>query len=104
MTRLTDEEYEALSTQHGGDVARVETAMGTVVMRPASRTECKIFMDSMTGGNKAKGLERLVRVSIVHPTLDVLDQWLEKKGLIMLALTKAASDLAGASEVEVEKK
>jgi hypothetical protein len=84
---------EAEDAHGAGKIARVETALGAVIVKRPSQPAYRKFQDSA----KATTLEfeKLVRPCLVYPTDAALDRILEEQPGVLAELATAVARLAG---------
>lgn len=99
---LAKDAWDALLEEHG-EVAALEFAVGTVVLRCPTRTEYKRF-DQAEDKAKPAELARIIRACAVYPSEAAMDARLRAKPGIALSCVHHLQRLAGAEEVEAAKK
>ena len=102
---IDNEAIEAAEIAHGPvgkKIMVVKTDLGAIIVRRPKQAAFKRFQD--TGSLKYDELEKLVRPSVVHPSLSAFDQIMEELPATMLRCADAVSVLAGVRRDDVSAK
>lgn len=100
MAELTEDTIAKLKAEHGGDLAKVETAAGPVVFRKPTRKEWDRFTDTIRSGSAASASCRELQTAcLVWPGRDGYNAALDAQpALLMRGFADALNELAGAND------
>lgn len=103
---LTEREIQELKEKVGGaEFVAVETDFGVAVFRALTRQENQRYNAFMYDPKeRIKCAEYATRTTLLKPTLDVFDSWLEKKPAIADTCNNFVLTLSGVDPNPVQKK
>ncbi len=107
---MTHDEFAALAAQYGGEdkVRRQETSFGTVVVRKPNRAETRravsLGLLDQTFTKTLDAVDPLLRSCVVHPTKQLLDQWIEDQPLMPLTFAGVFIEMVSGSAKDEQKK
>ena len=92
---LSDEDYEKIKVDAGGDTVRVETVLGTAVFRSPTP---EVFWQAVAMVAAHQGPESVLYLAqqcVVHPDRATFDQWADKRPGIPKSVEDAIDSLGG---------
>lgn len=96
------EEAEIVHGPIGKKIAATYTPLGVIIVKRPHTALFRRFQDAKEINHKEA--TKLVRPSVVYPSLDLFDQWMEEVPAALFSLAKQCAQLSGAALEEAAGK